>query len=71
MSSALQRLRKLREKQPDIPDYWQEDYEERAAILEYDGGLDRESAQRQARIEIQKMLQERTNGGNSQNERQS
>lgn len=66
MSSALQRLRKLRAKQPDIPDYWQEDYEERAAILEYDGGLDRESAQRQARIEIQKMLQERTNGGNSQ-----
>jgi hypothetical protein len=32
---------------------WKEDFEERAAILEYDGGLAREEAERQALREIE------------------
>lgn len=35
------------------------DYEERAAILEYDGGLTREDAETQALIEIQNRIQNR------------
>lgn len=34
----------------------QELYEERAAIMEYDGGLTREDAERRARQEIQQLL---------------
>ena len=37
----------------DLPAEWVEDYEERAAILEYDGGLTRDQADIQALTEIQ------------------
>ena len=33
---------------------WMEEYEERAAILEFDGGLDRQEAENQAYIEVTK-----------------
>ena len=36
----------------DLSDNWRDEYEERAAILEYDGGLNREGAEVQARREI-------------------
>lgn len=36
----------------DLPPEWVEDYEERAAILEFDGGLSREEADAQAIREI-------------------
>ena len=36
----------------DLPMAWRIDWEERAAILEYDGGLSREEADRQALDEI-------------------
>jgi len=42
---------------PDIPAPWADDYEERAAILEFDGGLPRQQAQRQARQEIIERIQ--------------
>lgn len=36
----------------DIPAPWADDYEERAAILEFDGRLPRPEAERRARQEI-------------------
>ena len=36
-----------------LPPEWVEEYEERAAILEYDGGLTRDQADIQALTEIQ------------------
>jgi hypothetical protein len=36
----------------DLPMEWRIEYEERAAILEYDGGLSREQADKQALSEI-------------------
>ena len=36
----------------ELPMDWRIEYEERAAILEYDGGLSREDADKQALIEI-------------------
>lgn len=38
----------------DLPMEWRIEYEERAAILEYDGGLRREEADRRAFVEILK-----------------
>jgi len=35
-----------------LPQEWIEDYDERAAILEYDGGLSRDEAEKQAFVEI-------------------
>ncbi len=61
MIPALERLRALRAgKSPGIliacPDDlsmdWRIDFEERAAILQYDGGLSREEADQQALQEI-------------------
>ncbi len=62
MNFALDRLRALRAgRSLDFPDSidldslsmdWRIEYEERAAILEYDGGLTREEAERQALREI-------------------
>ena len=62
MISALERLRALRAVQDfdptvindpaDLPMDWRIDWEERAAILEYDGGLSREAADRQALDEL-------------------
>lgn len=37
----------------DLPPEWVEEYGERAAILEYDGGLTRKDAETQALDEIQ------------------
>lgn len=42
---------------PDIPVPWADDYEERAAILEFDGGLPRQQAQNQAHQEIIERIQ--------------
>lgn len=39
-----------------LPQEWIEDYEERAAILEYDGGLSNEEAEKQAIQEINTRL---------------
>ena len=62
MISALDRLRALRAGNSldlpfltdidDLPMDWRIDYEERAAILEYDGNLTREDAETQALTEI-------------------
>jgi hypothetical protein len=40
----------------DLPQEWIEDYEERVAILEYDGGLSKEEAEKQAFQEINTRL---------------
>lgn len=66
MISALERLRALRAGEVldppaigspgDLPMDWRIDYEERAAILEYDGGLSRDDAELQALHEITKRL---------------
>ncbi|MFC1633652.1 hypothetical protein ACFL5Z_02315 [Planctomycetota bacterium] len=40
----------------DLPIEWRIEYEERAAILQYDGGLNREEADRQAFVEIVRRL---------------
>lgn len=66
MIFALERLRALREGRslddldatgPDtLPMDWRIDFEERAAILEYDGGLAREEAEAQALREILKRM---------------
>ena len=63
MISALERLRVLRAgkslappalKSPeDLPAEWRVEYEERAAIVEYDGGLSRDEADSQALQEIE------------------
>ncbi len=42
-----------------LPSEWIEDYEERAAILEYDGGLAREEAEVQALQEIRERIKPR------------
>ncbi len=62
MIFALERLRALREGRsladldvatPDtLPMEWRVEFEERAAILEYDGGFTREDADRKALEEI-------------------
>ncbi len=62
MISALDRLRALRAGKSldspaltdidDLPMDWRIEFEERAAILEYDGGLSREDADKQALSEI-------------------
>jgi len=62
MISALDRLRALRAGKSlgfpaltdtdDLPMDWRIEFEERAAILEYCGGLDRNYAERQALQEI-------------------
>ncbi len=62
MISALERLRALRAGKSldllaltdidDLPMDWRIEFEERAAILEYDGGLTREDAETQALTEI-------------------
>ncbi len=62
MISALDRLRALRTGKSldlpaltdidDLPMDWRIEFEERAAILEYDGGLSRNEADRQALHEI-------------------
>jgi hypothetical protein len=62
MIFALERLRLLRAGKSldsltlididNLPMDWRIDYEERAAILEYDGGLSRDEAEAQALIEI-------------------
>ena len=66
MNSALERLRALREGRSlddldvagpeSLPMDWRIEFEERAAILEYDGGLVREEADRQALREINTRL---------------
>jgi len=66
MISTLERLRALRAGKrldsptlidlDNLPMDWREEFEERAAILEYDGGLSREQADRQALQEIGKRL---------------
>ena len=67
MISALNRLRALRAGKSldppiltdidDLPMDWRIEYEERAAILEYDGGLSRDEADKQAYREIVKRLE--------------
>jgi len=65
MISALERLRALRAGEPhpdvfqppirsaeDLPPDWRIEYEERAAIREYDGNQPREYAEREALREI-------------------
>ncbi len=66
MISALDRLRALRAGEvlgtshltsvEELPVEWRVEYEERAAILEYDGGLPREQADKQALREIQERI---------------
>ena len=66
MIFALERLRALREGRSfddldvngpeNLPMDWRIEFEERAAILEYDGGLSREKAERQAFVEILRRL---------------
>ena len=73
MISALDRLRALRAGKSldllaltdidDLPMDWRIEFEERAAILEYDGGLSRNEADSQALREIA----ERINGRNEKN----
>jgi hypothetical protein len=67
MISALARLRALRAGKSldpptltdidDLPMDWRIEYEERAAILEYDGGLNRNEADAQALAEIKRRIQ--------------
>lgn len=42
----------------DLPPEWVEDYEERAAILQFDGGMSREKADREALQEIIERLKQ-------------
>lgn len=66
MTSALERLRALQAGESvsppavtgpeDLPIEWRVEYEERAAILEYDGGLNRDEADAQALQEIMERL---------------
>lgn len=67
MIFALERLRLLRAGKSldsltpldidNLPVDWRIEFEERAAILEYDGGLTREDAETQAYDEIQKRME--------------
>jgi hypothetical protein len=69
MISALERLRALRATKygevvginhpADLPTEWRIDWEERAAILQYDGGKSRDEAERDALREITDRLQRR------------
>ena len=66
MISALERLRALRDSRSlndldvagpeNLPMDWRIEFEERAAILEYDGGLVRDEAETQALQEINTRL---------------
>lgn len=66
MISALERLRALRAGDgisppvvagpEDLPIEWRVEFEERAAILEYDGSLSRDAADAQAFQEIMERL---------------
>ena len=68
MIFALERLRALRANQEgnvpelvpvtlcNLPIEWRIEFEERAAILEYDGGLSREGADAKALIEIRQRM---------------
>ncbi len=68
MISALDRLRALRAGSrsghpaltdiDDLPMCWRIDFEERAAILEYEGGLTRENAEMNAFDEIQRRMKQ-------------
>lgn len=40
----------------DLPEDWREMWEERAAIMEFDGGSTREVAERDAFLEVQKLM---------------
>ena len=70
MIFALERLRALRAEKvldapgpasvDELPMEWRIDFEERAAILEYDGGLTREDADKQALTEIWSRLERQT-----------
>lgn len=72
MISALDRLRALRAGKSaeetagvgKLPTEWRYEYEERAAILQYDCGLSREEADEQAFQEIVKRLEYTGLGGN-------
>lgn len=44
-----------------LPDHWQELYEERAAIMEFDGKLSRQEAEEWAWREIQRLMRDRNN----------
>ena len=66
MISALERLRALRSGTSldspvsidldNLPMDWRIEFEERAAILEYDGGLDRDEAENRAKQEMKKRM---------------
>lgn len=66
MTSALDRLRALRSGRSldfptsidldNLPLDWRYEYEERAAILEFDGGLTRKEAEKQALSEIEERI---------------
>lgn len=74
MIFALERLKALRANREgnapesvsltpsNLPMEWRIEFEERAAILEYDGGLSRDNADRQALREIAERI-ERASGG--------
>ena len=70
MISALDRLRALRANKNEEAISWIEEqglryeYEERAAILEYDGGMSREEADKQAFRDIVKRVEYTVSGGN-------
>jgi hypothetical protein len=76
MIFALERLRALREGAAldtphlptieELPIEWRADFEERAAILEYDGGLSREMADAQALREIIERLRRLKSGQGGQ-----
>ena len=71
MIFALERLRLLRAGKDldlpaltyidDLPMDWRIDYEERAAILEYDAGLSRNDADSQALCEITERIDQMNN----------
>lgn len=47
-------LMKLSWNRDDWPERWKELWNERAAIMEYQGNLDRPSAEREAEIDVRK-----------------
>jgi hypothetical protein len=59
----LKKLRHVTER-GEIPAVWQEDFQERAAILEYDGGLSTADAEAQAKREILARLADFQKGTN-------
>jgi hypothetical protein len=52
----------------ECPDELMEDFEERAAIMEYDGGIPRQEAERLARIEQQLRLEVKADEKSRENE---